>query len=176
MSTLEKIAIILLVCGGLICHFETIEYFQCKITVLEKRVDNLEKTVICQNVTISNMNPDSLFNRNWFLFKLALIEAESNHIDTAVNITSKAGGPYQILPTGGFLQEVNRILGVEMYSDSSRFCISESTEIFEIYNQKYNPSRSIDRAIQLHNPLAGEWYRDVVLRKYERYQAIAHQL
>jgi len=148
-----------------------------RVELLEEMLKKLEQNFGEMKGVVENMSPDSLFNKEWFLFKLALIKQESNFNEKAVNQTHGDGGLYQILPVGksGFLSEANRLLGYIEFDDSCRFDPERSTEIFEIINQKYNPGRCIEAAIRLHNPLANNDYRDKILRNYELLKSISYE-
>lgn len=39
--------------------------------------------------------------------------------------------------------------------------------MFEIYQKHYNPNKDIERAITLHNPTAGDWYKERVYAAME---------
>ena len=147
------------------------------VFVMQERIVVLEQKIEEQKTIISGMSPDSLFNREWLLFKLALIKVESNFDEKAVNKTNGDGGLFQILPVGksGFLEESNRLLGYVEFTDSCRFDPERSNEMMEIVNGHHNPAKDINVAISLHNPRAGSWYRDRVLKEYEFLKQIASQ-
>ena len=163
---------------GMLGCLSSISLLKKKTVDLEERIIVLEQNLELQKEVIAGMNPDSLFNREWLLFKLALIRVESGFNTDAVNKQSNAGGLFQIMPVdrNGFLREANRLIGYVEFTDSCRFDPERSNDMFEIVNRRYNPEKSIDKAITLHNPRAGIWYRDRVLREYEFLKSISNQL
>ena len=112
---------------------------------------------------------------DWILFKLALIKVESNFVFDAQN-PSGATGIYQIMPmnTSGFLDEANRLLGFNAFTNSCRLDPIKSNQIFEIINSKRNPDRSMDVAIKLHNPGAGSWYKDRIMDNFNLFKEISY--
>ena len=178
MKTLKQAAnAFFLICFALYAGGTTIEITDGSKSELEEKINMLERMIEEQRTIISNMNADSVFNRDWFLFKMALIKVESDFNPDAVNKSSGAGGIFQIMPVykNGFLREANRLIGYAEFTDSCRFDPYKSNEMFEIVNARYNPNKSIGKAISLHNPTAGNWYRNRVLKEYEFFKQIAKQ-
>ena len=105
---------------------------------------------------------------DWDVFYEALTWVESRWDSTAVNPRSGAIGMMQCMPsgTGGFLDECNRILGYEKYTNEDLIRPSIQREIFEIVNGKHNPNKSILKAIALHNSRAKSSYKTAILEKY----------
>lgn len=101
---------------------------------------------------------------DWDILVRALIQVESGGDSLAVGKTNDLGA-LQITPI--YVTDVNRILGEERYTLEDRKSLVKSLEMFEIIQGHYNPSRDIDKAIRLHNPGAGEWYRERVYRHME---------
>lgn len=120
------------------CQFSEVEH--------EKRLHEKEKT-------------------DWEKLILALIEVESNGNEKAIGKTNDVG-VLQITPV--YLADVNRILGNEIYCLNCRFDRQKSIEMFEIYQSHYNPNKNIERAIRLHNPRAGEKYREKVFNEFKK--------
>lgn len=81
---------------------------------------------------------------------------ESGCDDNAKNKTSSACGRFQMLRV--YVDEVNRIKGKKVYSYNDRFDPLKAREMFEIYQQHYNPNKDIDRAIILHRGKVSEKY------------------
>lgn len=100
----------------------------------------------------------------WDIFVEALIQVESEGKADAVGKTNDVG-ILQITPI--YVKDVNRILGEERYDLSCRTDIEKSLEMFEILQGHYNPSKSIDKAIKLHNPRAGQSYRIKIMNQIE---------
>ena len=84
----------------------------------------------------------------WEKLVHAICTVESGCDDNAKNKTSSACGRFQMLKI--YVDEVNRIKGKKVYSYNDRFDPLKAREMFEIYQQHYNPNRNIDRAIILH--------------------------
>lgn len=94
----------------------------------------------------------------WDIFVEALIQVESEGKTNDVGIL-------QITPI--YVKDVNRILGEERYTLAERADTEKSLEMFEILQSHYNPSKSIDKAIKLHNPGAGQSYRIKIMNQME---------
>lgn len=107
------------------------------------------------------LDPIELENTKWKKFIEALIYVESGGDPYAVGKTNDAG-VLQITPI--YVEEVNRILGKNTFTLEDRFDTRRSLEMFDIYQQYYNPDRDIEKAIHLHNPGAGSWYKECVLK------------
>ena len=143
-----------------------IESYKKIIEELRHENDSLQKVV-------DNIHKQHEEDLEWYIFKLALIKVESNFNPEAVNRTSRAGGLFQIMPNGGFLQEANRLIGIDAFTDSCRFDTRNSNQIFEVVNSIRNPERNIEVAIKLHNPRAGEWYRDRIMNNFFFFKELA---
>lgn len=86
----------------------------------------------------------------------AICMVESGCDDNARNKTSSASGRFQMLKI--YVDEVNRIKGKAVYSYNDRFDPLKAREMFEIYQQHYNPDKDIDRAIVLHRGKVSKSY------------------
>ena len=153
--------------------------FSKQINIVNQKIDNLYVITEQQECVINNFHPDSTFNKEWFLFKLALIKVESNFDFNAVNKSSGALGPYQFMPIGkkGFLDEVNRItVDTIIYTDTCALDPLLATEVFELHNQYHNPNKDIQRAIYLHNPGAGQWYKNLIMKEYDLLLKLSTQI
>lgn len=102
---------------------------------------------------------------DWDILVRALIQVESGGDSLAVGKTNDLGA-LQITPI--YVTDVNRILGEECYTLEDRKSLVKSLEMFEIIQGHYNPSRDIDKAIRLHNPGAGDWYRERVYNEMNK--------
>lgn len=98
----------------------------------------------------------------WDILVSALIQVESGGDSLAVGKTNDLGA-LQLTPI--YVADVNRILKEERYTLEDRRSLVKSKEMFEIIQGHYNPERDIDVAIHLHNPRAGEWYRERVYKQ-----------
>ena len=172
-----NLAFVILECIGI--GFMTV--YAIHITAKATNFDTQIERLMIENDSLRSIHPDTVFietksELDWFITKLALIKVESGFNPNAVNKSSFAGGLFQIMPQNGFLQESNRIVGYDKYTDDSRFDVIESVQIFEIVNKHHNKMKSIEQAIQLHNPTAGEWYKERVLTEYAFFKSISYQL
>lgn len=96
---------------------------------------------------ISNKK-DAMDRVVWKRLVHAICMVESGCDDSARNPKSSASGRFQMLKI--YVDEVNRIKGKKVYSYNDRFDPLKAREMFEIYQQHYNPNKNIDRAIILH--------------------------
>lgn len=92
----------------------------------------------------------------WERLVHAICMVESGCDDNAKNKTSSACGRFQMLRV--YVDEVNRIKGKKVYSYNDRFDPLKAREMFEIYQQHYNPNKDIDKAIVLHRGKVSEKY------------------
>lgn len=92
----------------------------------------------------------------WERLVHAICMVESGCDDNAKNKTSSACGRFQMLRV--YVDEVNRIKGKKVYSYNDRFDPLKAREMFEIYQQHYNPNKDIDRAIILHRGKVSKKY------------------
>jgi hypothetical protein len=81
----------------------------------------------------------------WERLVHAICMVESGCDDSARNPKSSASGRFQMLKI--YVDEVNRIKGKRTYSYNDRFDPLKAREMFEIYQQYYNPNKDIDTAI-----------------------------
>jgi len=111
----------------------------------------------------------------WEKLQMAIIKTESEFDSLAVGKT-KDLGIFQITPI--YVDEVNRILGEEVYDHADALNPEKAVEMFSIYQNYKNPTLDIDKAIQKHNPNGGYGYAVKVKRNlafinaYERYRKI----
>lgn len=96
---------------------------------------------------ISNKK-DAMDRVVWERLAHAICMVESGCDDSARNPKSSASGRFQMLKI--YVDEVNRIKGKRAHSYNDRLNPTKAREMFEIYQQHYNPSKDIDRAIILH--------------------------
>lgn len=101
---------------------------------------------------------------NWEILIKSIIQVESRGDRLAIGKTNDVG-ILQITPV--YVKEVNRIIGEEKFTLECRKSIEKSIEMFEIYQNYYNPKKDINKAIKLHNPGAGIWYKKKVLNYYK---------
>lgn len=107
----------------------------------------------------------SVMKDDWSILIEALIQVESEGDRFAVGKANDVG-VLQITPI--YLKEVNRILQKDVYTLSERTDINKSIQMFEIYQSRYNPDKSIEKAIMLHNPRAGKSYLNKVLNEFNK--------
>lgn len=92
----------------------------------------------------------------WERLVHAICMVGSSCDDNARNKTSSASGRFQMLKI--YVDEVNRIEGKRIYSYNDRFNPIKAREMFDIYQQHYNPNKDIDKAIVLHRGKVSEKY------------------
>ena len=144
-----------------------------KIDELHEKIEFVEWKVDVLDEFIGSITPDSLFNKEWFLFKLALIDVESGGNPRAVNPDTRAAGLFQIMPI--YIREANRVGEAVMFTDSCKWDIERSNMMFETVNAFHNPEKDMYQAIRGHNPRAGDWYKERVMKRYQYYLSIAYQ-
>lgn len=99
------------------------------------------------NVVIKYTPSDTL--SEWNLLRLAIVKTESDFNPITVGKSGDVG-LYQI--TKIYVDEVNRILGEQVYSHADAFDFTKANEMFDIYQGYYNPNKELGKAICLHNP------------------------
>lgn len=128
--------------------------------------------IACTTTAVGNLNKQVADKEHYkwecVYWAIASVESEFNHLALG---TKGDGGIIQIMPkgSGGYLDEANRLLKEERYTDKDRFCPVKSREIWEVVMKYRNPGKSLSKAIKLHNPNAGSWYHKRVLAKYEEF-------
>lgn len=108
----------------------------------------------------------------WELFTMATIEVESRYDPNSINIETGATGILQIMPI--YVEEYNRISGNSL-NHNSVFDPITSLMMWEVINDYYNPDRQFEKAVYIHNPKAGDWYRQRIFNKMDdiaRYEAM----
>lgn len=125
------------------------------------RVNNVECALCGQRKCL----PAIAKPTDWEVMVLALIQVESGGDSLAVGSTNDLGS-LQLTPI--YVEDVNRILNEERYTLDDRRSEKKSIEMFEIYQNHYNPQHDIKTAIKLHNPGASKDYADSVQANMER--------
>lgn len=105
----------------------------------------------------------------WDIFTSALIQVESQGDRLAIGKTQDVG-ILQITPI--YVKEVNRILGEDKYTLDCRTDRLKSLEMFEVYQNYYNPKRDINKAIKLHNPGAGVDYKVKITKQIKQIKEV----
>ena len=99
-----------------------------------------------------SLNSDAKDNR-WDLLIKSIATIESNNNSKARNPKGDCCGLLQITPI--LVKEVNRICKFKKlnkhYTLSDRFNAAKSKEIFGIFQDLYNPSHNIEKAIRMWN-------------------------
>lgn len=106
------------------------------------------------------------FETEWSRLVSALIKVESNGNDKAVNESSGASGCLQLMPI--YVAEANRLTNGN-YTLEDRFDRTKSIEMFNVIQSHYNKDMDIEKAIHLHNPNAGQWYTERVIKAMEEH-------
>lgn len=102
---------------------------------------------------------------HWEIMYQAICKTESEFNSLAYNKKTGAAGIIQI--TKIFVDDVNRILGTNKYKYKDRYNNDKCREMFDIYQDYYNPNKDIHTAILLHyngpNIKGNKWYLKRVL-------------
>lgn len=107
--------------------------------------------------------PNGSENIDWDAFIEALIWIESEDNPNAVGNNDDVG-VLQITPI--LLEEVNRLLGDEVYTLEDRYDREKSIEMFNIVQKHHNPKRNIHLALKIWNSKANLEYHRKVENKY----------
>ena len=111
----------------------------------------------------------------WETTQLALILTESQMDSLAVGKSNDLG-ILQITPI--FVDEVNRLVGKDLFTHQDALSPEKSLQMLAIYQEYKNPSHDTDKAIQLHNPKGGYAYARKVkkniarVKTYEYYRTL----
>ena len=101
----------------------------------------------------------------WETTQLALILTESQMDSLAVGKSNDLG-ILQITPI--FVDEVNRLVGKDLFTHQDALSPEKSLQMLAIYQEHKNPSHDTDKAIQLHNPKGGYAYARKVKKNIAR--------
>lgn len=101
---------------------------------------------------------------DWDKLIEAIIWRESRGNDNAINNKTNAAGCMQITPI--YLKQCNNIVGHKKYKLSDRYNRRKSIEMFNIYQEHFNPNKDFHLAIKLHNPRASYGYHKDIENKY----------
>lgn len=102
---------------------------------------------------------------DWDKLIEAIIWRESCGDDKAINHKTNAVGCLQITPI--YLKQCNKIVGHEKYKLSDRYSRAKSIEMFNLYQDYFNPNKDLHLAIKLHNPRASYDYHIDIESKYK---------
>lgn len=109
--------------------------------------------------------PIDIDSINWNRLISSIIYVESKNDPNAIG-TKNSIGCLQITPI--YIEQVNKVLGKNKYKLKDRFNKRKSIEIFNLYQDHFNPEKDINLAIKLHNPRASHLYRDSIMCKYDK--------
>ena len=118
---------------------------------------------------------DTQLLSEWETTQLALILTESQMDSLAVGKDNDLG-ILQITPI--FVDEVNRLVGKDIFTHQDALSPEKSLQMLAIYQEHKNPSHDTDKAIQLHNPKGGYAYARKVkkniarVKTYEYYRTL----
>lgn len=112
-----------------------------------------------------SLKPENSIIDHWEVMYQAICKTESEFDHLAYNKKTGAAGIIQI--TKIFVDDVNRILGINKYKYNDRYNKDKCREMFNIYQDYYNPNKDIHTAILLHyngpNIKGNKWYLKRVL-------------
>lgn len=101
---------------------------------------------------------------DWELLKKAISKVESNYKESARN-----GDCIGILQISSiYVRQVNKILGKRVYEYKDRWSKQKSMEMFEIYQNFYNPNHDITKAIVYHNGSNNHKYIRKVMNEFNK--------
>ena len=118
----------------------------------------------------TNYAPDQHLSE-WETTQLALILTESQMDSLAVGKANDLG-ILQITPI--FVDEVNRLVGKDMFTHQDALSPEKSLQMLAIYQEHKNPTHDTDKAIQLHNPKGGYAYARKVKKNIARVKTYEH--
>ena len=101
----------------------------------------------------------------WETTQLARILTESQMDSLAVGKDNDLG-ILQITPI--FVDEVNRLVGKDIFTHQDALSPEKSLQMLAIYQEHKNPTHDTDKAIQLHNPKGGYAYARKVKKNIAR--------
>lgn len=135
-----------------VCCLAILIFLLCKTLPPEKTSAEVKQTEQTSEIT------------GWQLLQMAIIMTESNFNYQAV----EKSGDYGIMQiTKVYVDEVNRILDTAYFRHEDAFNVQSSVDMFNIYQEYYNPEHDIAKAIRLHNPKGDSiGYEAKVLRNY----------
>ena len=107
----------------------------------------------------------------WETTQLAFILTESQMDSLAVGKANDLG-ILQITPI--FVDEVNRLVGKDLFTHQDALSPEKSLQMLAIYQEHKNPSHDTDKAIQLHNPKGGYAYARKVKKNIARVKTYEH--
>lgn len=116
-----------------------------------------------------NINRSEL--SEWQIMEMAIIKTESEFNPLAVGKTNDIG-LFQITPI--YIKEINRIVGEEAFTHDDALDEGKSVTMFNLMQNKHNPTHDVDKAIKSHNPTASISYSIKVrknmefIREYEK--------
>lgn len=100
---------------------------------------------------------------DWESLYKAICWVESKNDPNAVGKTNDLGIA-QLTPI--YVKQVNKILGSEVYTLEDRKDLRKVREMFDIYQNHFNPDKDYVKAIYLHNPRARLSYAKAIEEKY----------
>lgn len=116
------------------------------------------------NRTVELLQMADIFEQDeWHRLIEALIMVESRGQADAVGDDGMAVGILQIWPC---VVDDLQVAGYD-YTLDDRLDPEKSRAMFNDYQRIYNPTRDIERAIQLHNPRAGVGYHNEVIKRMQ---------
>ena len=114
---------------------------------------------------------DTQHPSEWETTQLALILTESQMDSLAVGKDNDLG-ILQITPI--FVDEVNRLVGKDLFTHQDALSPEKSLQMLAIYQEHKNPTHDTDKAIQLHNPKGGYAYARKVKKNIVRVKTYEH--
>ena len=147
-NVLKALLGLLLICVSLFYAFNLGKHYGKK-----HHVETIVDTIYVKEPALSDFD----------ILTLAIMKTESEFNIKAIG--NNSFGVLQITPI--YVKECNRLIGEDIYTIDDAFDLAKSLDMFSIIQDKYNPSKDIMRAIELHNPNGKSiGYPDKVIRNY----------
>jgi len=129
----------------LLLIFTSILFFTLQVKDVNSIKFNMNTVYTIDEITVTTGNP----NKEWELLIKKIIFVESSNGKNLVGDSGNAIGHLQIWPI--MVDEVNRILGKKVYSNKDRWNKEKSIEMFNIYQEYWNPDKDPEIAASIWN-------------------------
>ena len=135
---------------------------------MRKKIKSILVTMLLLCSTL--ISKANIVNNDWSNVIEAISYVESRHNPRAVSKCGRWVGCLQI--SKGLVTACNRIVGYKKYTFNDRYSKEKSIEMFYLFQNKYNPTGSIEKGIRMWNGGTGysvkgtNGYYKKVMKKY----------